>query len=178
MVSSDKGPTNNETLILGYGNLDRQDDGIAWHVLTSVWQSLGLGQAPDPDLGFHPNPVQPSPHFLFDLQLSPEMAETISAYDRVLFIDAHTGQVPEEINIVNVQGDFQTSPFTHHMTPSTLLSLCESLYNKHPHAILVSIRGYEFGFDHSLSDRSAALVKRATVYVLEWLRGNTSPVHG
>ena len=30
-----------KVLILGYGNLDREDDGVAWHVLQGVAETLG-----------------------------------------------------------------------------------------------------------------------------------------
>ena len=31
----------NKTLLLGYGNPDREDDGVAWHVLSRVFRALG-----------------------------------------------------------------------------------------------------------------------------------------
>ena len=34
------------TLFIGYGNPDRQDDGVAWHVLTGIANQLGLGDIP------------------------------------------------------------------------------------------------------------------------------------
>ncbi|MFN8598629.1 MAG: hypothetical protein U0559_20890, partial [Anaerolineae bacterium] len=123
-------------LIFGYGNFDRQDDGVAWHVLVEVAQRLGRDVPASPDEEF-PNSTE-SPAFQFELQLMPELAETVAQYDRVCFVDAHTGAVPNDVNVEHLTSEFQSSPFTHHMTAATLLSFAETLYGARPEAILVS----------------------------------------
>lgn len=161
------------TLFLGYGNFDRQDDGVAWHVLAALAHHLGRQAPSSPEESFEPNGE--TPDFLFDLQLMPEMAETIAAYERVCFVDAHTGRVPEEIHLEELCCEFQTSPFTHHLTACSCLSICEALYGKTPEAILLSVRGYEFGFSQSLSPRTQALVEPAVEKVLSWLNAASPP---
>jgi hydrogenase maturation protease len=158
--------TLDRVLILGYGNLDRKDDGVAWHILDYLSQRLGR-PSPSPDEGFQRSGL--SPELLFVLQLTPELAETISEFDRVCFVDAHTGSVPEELNVVEIQSHFQASPFTHHMTPASCMALSEALYQKDPQAILVSVRGYEFGFERSLSPRTAELAGQAAEHIWEWI---------
>lgn len=155
------------TLFVGYGNIDREDDGVAWHVLAELWSRLGRQPRPDPDEGLSPGGLYP--HFLFELQLTPEIAELVAGYDRVLFVDAHTGRVPEEVHFSQVTGEYQASPFTHHMTPSTCIALSSTLYHKSPEASLVSVRGYEFGFARSLSPATAVLVPQAVEMILIWL---------
>ncbi len=154
------------TLLLGYGNIDRQDDGVAWHILRTLAQRFGsdlteFPQVPHIDLldnlALH-----------FELQLTPEMAELVSAYDRVAFIDAHTGRVEETIFHEVLKPEFVNSPFTHHLTPSTCLSLAETLYSHAPQAVLVSVRGYEFGFSRTLSDPTRALVDEAADWLVKW----------
>ena len=103
------------------------------------------------------------------LQLTPELAETLADYQRVAFIDAHTGQIEDEINMAPVEPGFQNSPFTHHMTPATLLSLSESLYGRAPQAVLLSVRGYQFGFEHHLSTRTNAYANHAARILQDWL---------
>jgi hydrogenase maturation protease len=151
-----KAITPQRTLIIGYGNADRQDDGVAWHVLAALRRQLG----------------KPAPDFLFALQLTPEMAETLVDYQRVCFVDAHTGNVPEEIHFSQLQAKYQRSPFTHHLTPETLLALCEQLYSQTSNAILVSVRGYQFGFERALSPETQALVEPAAQKILGWLGVN------
>lgn len=159
--------SSNRTLIVGYGNVDRQDDGVAWHVLAAL--RLWLGK-PEPEaFGEAFEPQGENPDFLFTLQLTPEMAETLSEYQRVCFVDAHTGNVPDEIHFRQLQAKYQRSPFTHHLTPETLLVLCAQLYSMAPDAILVSVRGYQFGFERALSPETQALVEPAVQKILTWL---------
>ena len=157
----------NKVLILGYGNVDRQDDGVAWHILARLAQRMGWPAPSSPDDEFPP--VNEEIDLLFVLQLTPELAETLALYDRICFIDAHTGSVPNEVNLIEVDSEFQASPFTHHITPQTCLSFTETLYAQRPQAILVSVRGYEFGFTRSLSPRTAELVEQAVDLIEKWL---------
>jgi len=154
------------TLIIGFGNPDRQDDGVAWHILARLAKDLGR-PIPSMDEGFLPSGENPD--LLFVLQLVPELAETISAYQRVCFVDAHTGNGPENVNLVKVKADYQRSPFTHHMTADTCLSLVQTIYGQDPQAILVSVRGYEFGFSHSLSPATRQLAEQAVERIMAWL---------
>lgn len=156
----------NQTLVLGYGNPDRQDDGVAWHVLLALALQLNL---PVPDSYEEEFPPNEKLDFAFILQLTPEMAEQISAYERVCFVDAHTGSIAAQVQLVPVIGQFQNSPFTHHLTAQTLLSMCQSLYGKAPQAALLSLRGYQFEFECGLSPETAALVPEAIEMILGWL---------
>lgn len=155
------------TLFIGYGNPDRQDDGVAWHVLAGIAQELGAETASSWE---DPLPSTPEADFAFHLQLTPELAEDIAAYDHVCFVDAHTGKIPENVQVVDVAPEYQTSPFTHHLTPEMLLSMSRELYNKIPEAILVSVRGYEFGFETELSDFTSSLVNEAVERTVGWLK--------
>jgi len=154
------------TLLLGYGNVDRQDDGLAWHILQKVAGNYALSFV-DPYEEIQNEDGKP--HFLFQLQLVPEISELVAGYERVCFIDTHTGRIPEEVKLTNLQPGFQNSPFTHHMTPETILELASTLYGKRPEAILVSARGIEFGFSQSLSPQAAKNVDLAVELILKWL---------
>ncbi len=155
------------TLFIGYGNPDRQDDGVAWHVLAGIATQLGM----EPSTSWEdPLPCAPEADFAFYLQLTPELAEDLTAYDRVCFVDAHTGKIPENVQMVDVTPEYQTSPFTHHLTPEMLLSMCESVYNYKPEAILISVRGYEFGFETELSPFTESLVTEAVERTVGWFK--------
>lgn len=156
-----------KTLIIGYGNIDRQDDGVAWHVLLQVMQNFGIYTS---GLGEEDLPVVFGDlEFQFHLQLMPEMADDLGQYERVVFIDAHTGNVPDVIHKETVSSEYQSSPFTHHLTSSTLLSLCDVIHKKHPDAMLVSVRGYEFQFTRDLSEHTRELVPQAAQNIVDWL---------
>lgn len=160
-----------KTLLIGYGNPDRQDDGVAWHILNGVATSMGLDRSPSWE---DPLPSTPEVDLRFELQLTPEMADELTDYDRVCFIDAHTGKIPQNIQMVDLSPEYQTSPFTHHLTPEMLLSMCESLYHKAPEAILLSLRGYEFGFETDLSPFTASLITEGVERAVGWLSAETT----
>jgi len=154
-------------LILGYGNVDRQDDGVAWHVIHNLLHRLGYAKVEE----FEENEPQEfgNVDVLFQLQLVPEFSELIAKYDRVCFIDAHTGSVPDNVHLEDLIPGYQHSPFTHHLTASSLLAMSSSIYHKTPPSILVSVRGYEFGFSQQLSELTASLVPAAVDLILKWL---------
>jgi len=161
-----------KSLIIGYGNPDREDDGVAWHILHALTTKLGLDS---PDSYEDEFPESALIDFTFYLQLTPEMAEDISDYEYVCFVDAHTGNIPEPVRLINVESEFQASPFTHHLTPQSLLSMCETIYGKKPDAALLSVLGHRFLFSRELSEETAALVPEAVGLIWEWLNARKIP---
>lgn len=176
-----------KTLIIGYGNPDREDDGVAWHVLEKLAHHFdspittvdelaltlqlthsGETEADTTSLSSLTLAQRPV-HLAFALQLTPEMAETLAQYQQVCFIDAHTGAYSEEIHVAPVEPGYQASPFTHHLTPESCLILAETLSGHAPTGLMVSIRGYRFGYGVELSDQTAALVDEAMVQIINWI---------
>ena len=153
-------------LILGYGNPDREDDGVAWHILRALVIKLGLVPPESYEDEF---PESAQVDFDFQLQLTPEMAEDIAPYPYVCFIDAHTGNIREPVRLIDVESEFQNSPFTHHLTPQSLISMCETIYGKRPDAALLSILGHRFLFTRELSQDTAQLVPQAVELIWDWM---------
>ena len=153
------------TLIIGYGNPDRQDDGVAWHVLCGLAERLGR---PLPSLveGFFPSGEHPDLWFV--LQLTPELSKQVAGYEKVCFVDAHTGTIAEEIQVRRLEAQYQSSPLTHHMTPETCLALVDQLYGVQPEALLVSVKGEAFAFTHQLSPSAASRVECAIELIAEF----------
>jgi hydrogenase maturation protease len=159
-----------KVLIIGYGNPDREDDGVAWHVLQGMAHRLGREVRAEAE-GAATSPGEEGPTLLFLPQLTPELAEEIAHYDRVCFVDAHTGAYEEDIRLQDIQPAFQASPFTHHLRPETCLLLAATLYGRAPQAAVLSVRGYRFGFSPSLSPRTAALAEEAIERLVAWVQG-------
>jgi hydrogenase maturation protease len=149
---------------------DREDDGLAWHVLVNLARRLGRPLPSGPEEGFFPDGKNPD--LLFDMQLMPEMAEDFARYDRLCFIDAHTGDIPHEIYLRPVEESAAASVFTHHFTPASSLAIIRSIYQRSPEAMLLSLRGYHFGFSRELSEPAEKLVDPAVEIVLNWLGEN------
>jgi len=158
-------------LIIGYGNPDRQDDGIAWHVLNRLSGRLNRATDFDTDFNFEclTEKCNENPCLLFVLQLTPELSETIQIFDRVCFIDTHTGYITDDIQITEIKSIYEASPLSHHMTPASCMALCKSLFYKEPSTILVSIRGFEFGFSRELTPQVNILVDRVVDWIISWL---------
>lgn len=154
------------TLFIGYGNPDREDDGVAWHILSALASRMGL----QPPASYEEEFLQtPQFDFIFQLQLTPEFADDLHLYDLVCFLDAHTGSIQQDVRLLNIQADFQRSPLTHHLTPQSLLSICHTIHGKAPQASLLSVRGYYFRFSRQLSGQTAALVPDALCLAWDWL---------
>lgn len=153
-------------LIIGYGNPDREDDGVAWHILRALTEKLGLDSPNSYEDEF---PESERIDFQFHLQLTPEMAEDISIYEYVCFVDAHTGNIPEPVRLIGVESEFQHSPFTHHLTPQSLMSMCETIYGRMPDAALLSVLGHRFLFTRQLSKETTRLVPQAVELIRYWM---------
>lgn len=161
-----------ETLVIGYGNADRQDDGVGWHILKNLAEREGYQIADDPGspIEIEGNNVD----LIFLLQIIPELAETISHYKRVCFVDAHTADIPEEISWFKLHPEYEKSPLTHHMSPKTVLSISATIYGSVPEAILVSVRGFSFEFSQELSPKTAVLAQKATEKIWSWIESSTT----
>jgi hydrogenase maturation protease len=157
-----------DTLVIGYGNADRQDDGVGWHILKNIAERIQHDVPEEP--GEFIEVESTTVDLLFILHVYPELAETISHYKRVCFVDAHTADIPEKISWIELSPEYEKSPLTHHMSPKTVLSICATIYGKVPEAILVSVRGFHFQFERDLSPQTAAISEKAAEKIWEWIQ--------
>jgi len=154
------------TLIAGFGNLYRRDDGVGRAVVNALLAHLERPPLDPMDDGFedlgHPVDV------VVLHQLVPELAETLVNYALVIFVDAHVGTtIPEPLHEEHLAVSFRT-PFVSHQThPSTVLALAQQLHGHAPEAVLISLLGYDFDFGEGLSSATAALVEPAIARILE-----------
>jgi hydrogenase maturation protease len=156
-----------DTLIIGIGNADRQDDGVGWHIVKILAEKLGKTVPEDP--GEIVEVETDLADMMFIQQIYPELAETLSHYRRACFVDAHTADIAEEISWVVLQPEYEKSPLTHHMSPSTVLSIGNTIYDHMPETILVSVRGYHFQFERALSPQTEALAEKAIDRLWAWI---------
>ena len=125
------------TLVIGYGNDSRNDDGIGWYVVAELAKRA------------LPEVMLETAH-----QLEVEFVETVRDYDRVVFVDA---AVPESLtpwSSEDVRPGFQSHAIAHYLTPADLLGLCRTLYGHAPSGVLVSIRGHDFNFGAVFSEET------------------------
>jgi hydrogenase maturation protease len=158
------------TLVAGFGNLYRRDDGVARFVVNALFARLGRPPLDPMDDGFEDlgHPVDA----VVLHQLVPELAETLVDYALVIFVDAHVGAtIPELVHEERLEVSFRTPFVSHNTHPSTVLALTQQLYDKVPKAVLLSLLGHDFDFGEGLSPETAALVAPAVARILELVEG-------
>jgi len=153
------------TLIVGYGNTYRSDDGVGYHVVNAVARRLGRAQLTPDDDGL--DTLGQEVDLVCLPQLLPELAQILGDYGRVIFVDAHTGAYEEELRCQAVETRYSPSAFTHHMKPETLLGLAEAFSVALPVATLISIRGFEFDLCVELSQATQRLAARAVDQIMQ-----------
>lgn len=166
-----------KTLVIGYGNPDREDDGVAWYVLHALSAHFKVPVHSPGDVQPDNQDILPYPHLIFSLQLMPEMAEMFARYDAICFVDAHTGIYEEDLRVAPLEPGYQSSPFTHHLTPETSLLLAKMLYGQAPPGLMVSVRGYSFGYKSELTPTVATLSENAVAHIIHWLNGSHTTVN-
>jgi hydrogenase maturation protease len=122
-------------LIIAYGNPLRSDDGVAWYAAECLRDEL-------PALGTQ---------ILCVHQLTPELAETASRTDDLIFLDASRNGEPGQIVCAPLDSQPGRARFSHQHTPEQIVSLCKQLYGTEPRAFVVSINGESFAHGDGLS---------------------------
>jgi hydrogenase maturation protease len=133
-----------KTLILGYGNTLRKDDGLG------IYAALTLASLPLP-VGVEVCTYQ---------QLSPELSPILAQVDHAIFIDAALASNREKAGAIKTRTlhprASQPGSITHHFDPETLLAMSETLYGHAPHATLFSVAAASFTLEEGLSPEVTA----------------------
>jgi hydrogenase maturation protease len=143
-----------ETLVIGYGNTLRSDDGAGIHAAELIAARFH---------GIDCISVQ---------ELGPDLAESIAKYQQVIFIDAGIGS--SGITTTMVEALVETShPLTHTHAPDALLGLCWQVYGTLPaSAYLIELPAFNFAFGENLSLQTADAVEECTTIVATLLGQN------
>jgi len=145
-----------ETLILGWGNPGRADDGLGPEFVRAI-EALGL-----------PGVVVDS-----DYQLQVEDAAQVARFRRVLFVDAdRAGAEPFRLGRLFAE-ERSLSFSTHSVSPAAVLALVRDLFHSRPEAWILGIRGYEFDeFREQLSAGARSNLDQAVEYLKSAVRGD------
>jgi len=143
-----------QTLVIGYGNTLRGDDGVGYRVAEAVerWQLPGVEAWP-----CH--------------QLTPELAAAIAEVDRVIFVDATPPQnPPSPIICQSIQarsGDRWRSGHQSH--PTALLALTQQLYHRQPIAYALWLPTQAMAYGEALSPIAQIGLAQGLRYLRTWL---------
>jgi hydrogenase maturation protease len=120
-------------LVIAYGNPLRCDDGVAWQAAETIRRQLQWAEV----VCVH--------------QLTPELAESVSLAETVIFLDAARDGAPGTVHCEVIAPDVRDMRYSHHLSPRELLLFCRDLYSARPHAFLISMNGQRFGHGEELS---------------------------
>jgi hydrogenase maturation protease len=147
------------TLVIGYGNTLRGDDGLGWITAGRLQDIL------PPDAAI----------VLTCHQLTPELAEPVSHADLVILIDAAHGTPPGEISCREVLPDAeQTQVLLHAMLPEGLLASVQALYGTTPRMLLWTVNGESFAYGEGLSSAVQTAIPELLAAIQAGL-ANTAP---
>ena len=134
-------------LLIGIGNSGRGDDGLGWAFLDQIkdWVPENI------DMVYH-------------YQLQVEDAELLKYYDRVYFIDAFMGELPEGYKIESCHPKAEESFTSHEMSPQGILHLAKTIYGIEPESYLVTISGEYFELKEGLSEFAENNLMQAVNY--------------
>jgi len=138
-----------KTLVIGYGNALRHDDGVGPFVAERLEECADL-------------------RVIVCHQLTPELAEPVSQADRVIFVDAHTEVRAGEIAVLAVAPS--ESALIHQQDAGTLLDWARKLYGRAPEALMVGIGGEMFELGEGLSPAGARAARAALRAIRELVR--------
>jgi len=141
------------TLILGWGNPGRLDDGLGPAFAEALEKTDLPGVTVDADY-----------------QLQMEDAAEVARFERVVFVDADRGgSEPFWLRRLypSPSGAACCSSFTtHSVSPNAILTMTRDLFDAEPEAWLLGIRGYEFGeFGEGLSNQATANLAEAVEFI-------------
>ena len=153
-----------KTLVIGFGNVYRQDDGVAFVALNALRQQLGRPIFDFDDDGFDDLGHEVDTVLLH--QLVPELTDLTAGYDLIVFVDAHMGSIAEPIHKEDLVACRKNATVSHQLHPCTLLALTHELHGCQPRGVLLSILGHDFDFGEGLSEKTAALVPQAVAHIL------------
>jgi len=163
------------TLVVGFGNSYRRDDGVGRAVVNLLRQQVGQSVLDPLDDGLAELGREVDTVVVH--QLVPEFAELLGSYDLAIFVDARVGEGGEPLREAPIAPRAHTSSVSHHLHPGTLLDLTRRLHGHAPEGVLLSLEGHDFDFGEALSPETARLVPPAVARIralAEGTRGGES----
>ena len=152
-------------LVVAYGNPMRSDDGVAWRAAAALEGRFST----------------PNVEIVRTHQLAPELAETVSRCEAVIFVDAASAGngPPGEIRSIEIRLPEAPPRFSHQLSPGAILALARQLFGATPSAHSVTLTGDCFDHGESLSPVVAAalpaLVARIEALIQQFMAFEASP---
>lgn len=146
-----------KTLIYGYGNPGRMDDGLGARFVELVeeWINKEGIQNIKTDCNY---------------QLNIEDAAIVAEYDRVIFVDASVVEDLKDYKLEAIEANDASIEFTMHaVSTAFVIDLCRKIYNKVPEAYNLHIKAYDFDFIEALSPEAKNNMNKALNFLKAYL---------
>jgi hydrogenase maturation protease len=140
-------------LVLGIGNIGREDDGMGWLFLDYLQEAKYANM----DIEYR-------------YQLQIEDAELLCNYKTVIFVDATKENTKSGFYYRTCKASDNHSFSTHELYPETVLFLANNLYQHRPKAFILGIQGYEWNLKIGLSEKAKLNFEKAKKYLSKKLQ--------
>lgn len=151
-----------KTLIYGYGNPGREDDGLGARFIEQIeaWIKENKTEGVSTDCNY---------------QLNIEDSALISEYDCVYFVDASVAEI-DNYMLESIKPNDARIEFTMHaVSVAYVVDLCRKIYGREPEAYVLHIRGYEWGFAERLSPGAEKNLTEALDFLCNILKKKARP---
>ncbi len=145
-----------DTLLIGYGNTLRSDDGVGPVVVEYLRKSLASADTA--------GVVCRS-----EFQLTPELADLVARAGRVIFIDASVGLPPGRVSVRRVTAQAAAGSMGHQFLPAQLLELADLAFGARPQAWVAAIGVQSLAFGQGLTAPVAHAARRLTEHLRHYL---------
>ncbi len=146
-MQKDSVPPSCATLVIGYGNDLRSDDGAGIRAATMIAAQL------------------PQARVIISHQLTPDLAVDIATADQVVFVDAYAAhKAGAKLRIAKIPGDAAGSAsalLAHHCDPANLVGLAGRLFGRVPDAWVMGIPAYCFDTGENISPETSRRIDEA-----------------
>ena len=133
-------------LIVGIGNVARQDDGLGWAFIDWLERE---SLCPQGELSRH-----------YQLQL--QDADLISAKSTVLFVDATRSTDVETFRLEQMAAKLDFSFTSHALSIPAVMATCQQCFQQSPQVYLLTIRGYAWELETGLTRKAQRNLSAST----------------
>jgi len=163
------------TLVIGYGNTLRRDDGVGPMIVEWLRQIRGatvrerLTQSAAKTLPNDRVSDDLTSEFLEAHQLLPEHADPVSRASRVIFIDADVTVAPGRVKFRRIHAKMPSnSSVGHNVSPELILTLAEALYGHAPPATVIAIGVSSLDIGEGLTPLVESVARRLVKHLSYW----------
>ena len=142
--------TNRKLLIIGIGNIGRQDDGLAWALLDRLKRLTDINT---------------TLHYAYQLNI--EHAEKIAQYQKVIFIDASHNELSKGFLWSDCEEKSNYEFTSHSLEPNVIFTLSNELYHSENEVNILQIQGYDWELKEGITTKAKLNLERAFDFLMD-----------